>query len=56
MSIRKAGRDVIPQTMITRIPSAELRDNQKDSDSLPEYDMLDAILKEYIEGKNRRWN
>lgn len=47
---KKAGRDLIPQTTISRAPSAELRDGQKDSDSLPEYDVLDAILKEYIEG------
>ncbi|NLW83337.1 MAG: NAD+ synthase [Phycisphaerae bacterium] len=43
------GREVIPQTTITRIPSAELRDNQKDSDSLPDYPVLDALLKDYIE-------
>jgi len=46
---RKAGRAVIPQTIIDRVPSAELREGQKDSDSLPEYDVLDAILKDYIE-------
>ena len=46
----KAGRELIPQTTITRIPSAELREGQKDSDSLPDYDVLDAILKDYIEG------
>jgi len=40
---------VIPQRVITRAPSAELRDNQKDSDSLPPYDALDAILEEFIE-------
>jgi NAD+ synthase (glutamine-hydrolysing) len=44
-----SGCDLIPKTIITRIPSAELRENQKDSDSLPEYDVLDAILKDYIE-------
>ncbi|PKL43579.1 MAG: NAD+ synthase [Planctomycetes bacterium HGW-Planctomycetes-1] len=43
------GREVIPQSVITRIPSAELRHNQKDSDALPEYDILDRILKAYIE-------
>jgi len=47
---QQAGSDVIPQTTITRAPSAELRDGQKDSDSLPDYDVLDAILKAYIEG------
>ncbi|MCE5186402.1 MAG: NAD+ synthase [Planctomycetaceae bacterium] len=46
---KKAGREVIPNSVISRIPSAELRDNQKDSDSLPEYDILDAILKLYVE-------
>jgi NAD+ synthase (glutamine-hydrolysing) len=43
------GREIIPQSVITRIPSAELRFGQKDSDSLPEYDILDGILKAYIE-------
>jgi NAD+ synthase (glutamine-hydrolysing) len=40
---------VIPPRVITRAPTAELRDNQKDSDSLPPYDVLDAILEEFIE-------
>jgi NAD+ synthase (glutamine-hydrolysing) len=45
------GRDgaVIPAYIITRPPSAELREDQKDSDSLPPYDVLDAILELYIE-------
>ncbi len=43
------GREVIPQSVIKRIPTAELRLGQKDSDSLPEYDILDGILKAYIE-------
>ena len=43
------GRDVIPPDVITRPPSAELRPDQKDSDSLPDYDLLDEILKGYIE-------
>jgi len=42
-------REVIPQSVIKRIPSAELRPNQKDSDSLPEYEILDGILKLYVE-------
>ena len=46
---RRADKEVIPQTIITRPPSAELRDGQKDSDSLPDYDLLDAILKNYVE-------
>ena len=40
---------VIPEDIITKAPSAELRPNQKDSDSLPEYDILDRVLYEYIE-------
>ncbi|HAL44416.1 MAG TPA: NAD+ synthase, partial [Phycisphaerales bacterium] len=43
------GKDRIPQSVIERIPTAELRFNQKDSDSLPEYDILDGILKAYVE-------
>ena len=42
-------REIIPQNSITKPPSAELRPGQKDSDSLPDYDILDRILKEYIE-------
>ncbi len=40
---------LIPQNIITKAPSAELRPGQKDSDSLPEYDVLDKILYQYIE-------
>jgi len=43
------GSDIIPQSVIERIPTAELRYGQKDSDSLPEYEILDGILKAYIE-------
>lgn len=43
------GREVIPKTILTKAPSAELRPDQKDSDSLPEYDILDGILQKYIE-------
>jgi len=42
-------REIIPQSVIDRIPSAELRANQKDTDSLPDYDLLDKILKGYVE-------
>jgi len=42
-------REIIPQNSIVKPPSAELRPGQKDSDSLPDYDILDPILKEYIE-------
>ncbi|MCX6198330.1 MAG: NAD+ synthase [Bacteroidetes bacterium] len=41
--------EIIPQNIISKPPSAELRPNQKDSDSLPEYDVLDKILFQYIE-------
>ena len=40
---------VIPERCITRPPSAELRPDQKDSDSLPPYPVLDRILKAYVE-------
>jgi NAD+ synthase (glutamine-hydrolysing) len=40
---------VIPENSITKAPSAELRANQTDQDTLPPYDMLDAIIKHYIE-------
>ena len=40
---------IIPENTITKAPSAELRPGQKDSDSLPEYDILDKILFRYIE-------
>lgn len=46
---RMAGKERIPQSTIDRVPTAELRANQKDSDSLPEYDILDVILQGYIE-------
>jgi NAD+ synthase (glutamine-hydrolysing) len=44
-----AGRQVIPQAVIDRPPSAELKKDQKDSDSLPDYDLLDKILEGYVE-------
>ncbi|MCL4303759.1 MAG: NAD+ synthase [Anaerolineae bacterium] len=40
---------VIPESVLTKPPSAELRPNQKDTDSLPEYDILDGILAAYVE-------
>ncbi len=43
------GAEVIPERVITRPPSAELRPDQKDSDSLPPYEVLDPILEAYIE-------
>ncbi|MBN1126806.1 MAG: NAD+ synthase [Sedimentisphaerales bacterium] len=50
----KAGRELIPESVIVRIPSAELRPNQKDSDSLPDYDLLDRVLKGYVEDDKSR--
>jgi NAD+ synthase (glutamine-hydrolysing) len=44
-----AHGELIPHHILTKAPSAELRPNQKDSDSLPEYDELDRILYQYIE-------
>jgi NAD+ synthase (glutamine-hydrolysing) len=44
-----AGRDVIPQSVIDKPPSAELRPDQKDTDSLPDYDTFDAVLEGYVE-------
>jgi NAD+ synthase (glutamine-hydrolysing) len=46
---RRAGRELIPRNTITKPPSAELRPNQTDQDSLPPYDVLDAILQDYVE-------
>jgi len=43
------NNEVIPESVITKAPSAELRLNQKDSDSLPDYSVLDNILFHYIE-------
>ncbi|HNY03936.1 MAG TPA: NAD(+) synthase, partial [Bacteroidales bacterium] len=42
-------KEIIPENTIVKPPSAELRPDQKDSDSLPEYDILDRILYQYIE-------
>ena len=44
-----SGRQIIPAAVLTRPPSAELKPDQKDSDSLPDYDLLDKILKGYVE-------
>ncbi len=45
----RAGRELIPQSMIDRAPSAELRDDQLDEDSLPPYPQLDRVLEAYVE-------
>jgi NAD+ synthetase len=42
-------RAVIPQATLEKPPSAELRPDQKDSDSLPPYEILDAVLEDYVE-------
>lgn len=47
--MRNLKDSVIPQSIIKRAPTAELRANQKDQDSLPPYDILDKILKKYVE-------
>ena len=46
---RNSLNEVIPQRVIDREPSAELRENQQDSDSLPPYDLLDPILEAFVE-------
>ena len=45
------NKEIIPENIITKHPSAELRPGQKDSDSLPDYAILDRILYQYIEGR-----
>ena len=54
-----AGRERIPASIIERPPSAELRDDQRDDQSLPPYEVLDPILEAYVErdlgaGRDRR--
>jgi NAD+ synthase (glutamine-hydrolysing) len=50
----RAGRALIPRTTIERAPSAELRDDQRDSDSIPSYDALDPVLEAYVEEDRSR--
>jgi len=50
----RAGRELITQTIIDRAPSAELRDNQRDEDSLPPYPALDKVLEAYVEEDRSR--
>ena len=45
----RAGRELVPVSTIERAPSAELRAEQRDDDSLPPYEQLDAVLEEYVE-------
>jgi NAD+ synthase (glutamine-hydrolysing) len=49
--IGRSGREVIPWAVVERAPSAELRENQTDQDSLPPYEVLDAILERFIDGE-----
>jgi NAD+ synthase (glutamine-hydrolysing) len=49
-----AGLEVIPHTTIERAPSAELRDDQRDADSIPPYDALDPVLEAYVEEDRSR--
>ena len=50
----RAGKTLIPQTVIDRPPSAELRENQLDEDSLPPYPELDRVLEAYVEEDRSR--
>jgi NAD+ synthase (glutamine-hydrolysing) len=45
----RAGRELIPVSTIERAPSAELREGQRDADSIPPYDVLDPVLEAYVE-------
>ena len=44
-----AGREVIPRAILEKAPTAELRENQLDTDSLPPYEVLDPILEAYVQ-------
>ena len=50
----RAGRELIPQTTIDRAPSAELREDQRDEDSLPPYSELDRVLEAYVQEDRSR--
>jgi NAD+ synthase (glutamine-hydrolysing) len=50
----RARREVIPRSIIERAPSAELREDQRDQDSLPPYDELDRVLDAYVEQDRSR--
>lgn len=45
-----AGRPLIPESVLAKAPSAELRPDQRDSDSLPEYELLDPVARAFVEG------
>ncbi|MGH3066911.1 MAG: NAD+ synthase [Gaiellaceae bacterium] len=50
----RAGRELIPRSTIERAPSAELREGQRDADSIPDYDALDPVLEAYVEQDRAR--
>jgi NAD+ synthase (glutamine-hydrolysing) len=50
----RAGRERIPASIIERAPSAELREGQRDQDSLPPYEQLDEVLEDYVEEDRSR--
>ncbi len=51
---RRAGREVVPEGVLTKPPSAELRPDQRDDQSLPPYEVLDPILAAYVEEDRTR--
>ena len=51
---RRGDKPPMPESSITKAPSAELRPGQTDQDSLPPYDLLDAVLERYVEGAHGR--
>jgi NAD+ synthase (glutamine-hydrolysing) len=50
----RAGRELVPTSVVKRPPSAELRPDQRDDDSLPPYDLLDRVLEAYVERDRSR--
>src|SRR5262249_55932232 len=50
----RAGRELIPESILDRAPSAELRSDQRDEDSLPPYAALDEVLEAYVEDDRSR--
>jgi len=53
-AVRQGRTPPIPENSITKAPSAELRPGQTDQDTLPPYDLLDAVLERYVEGAHGR--
>ena len=51
---KKFNKEIIPTNSIEKAPSAELKSDQKDSDSLPDYEVLDSILKRYLDKKETK--